>query len=654
MTISNMNRRVWLASAAATVAAGLLPLRANAADKDLPSAPTSDMWAKSPAVQHVTLLDDGSRIAYLKEASGQKTIYYVDLQTMKMSSILIGKAKVSSLEWLDPIHLMLTTFATDKEEVFAGGRETFAIQTVYNIEKMSTNTLLTRVENFKSFVIGDTYRIRKNGVTQVTASSYPVNFDETKVLFRFDLDNPDKYDIMDRAPWDTQEWVLTPEGDMVARSVYHRKLRVWSLEYRTGDAWKEIFRRPADLESPGLWGLAPDGRSLIVSIPAVEEGDGASIHEMSPDGQLSAPLLAHASNTVPIFDNYTWRHVGFSHYDGWSHPTYFDPTHQALYAKAQAAVEGYRMTIVDYTRDLTKVIIYTEGDDDAGSYYFVDFATGKTITIGSEYPQIPAEWIAAKTPMTYKAADGVAIEAYLTLPPGKSGKSLPLVVFPHGGPQARDGLGVDTEAQCYASQGYAVLQPNFRGSSGYGLNFVKAGYGEWGRKMQTDLSDGVRELVRQGTIDPARVCIVGASYGGYAALAGATIDTGIYRCAVDVAGISDCRALLDSERPADGEESEPASYRYLKRFLGDPARLDEISPIKHVDKVSIPVLIVHGKDDTVVPFSQSTSMVTALKAAGKDVTFVQYDHEDHWETNEAARTDMLKTISAFIQKHNPA
>jgi dipeptidyl aminopeptidase/acylaminoacyl peptidase len=648
-----MDRRAVLAGAGASVAAGLLPLRADAAEKAISSAPAPEMWAKAPALEHVALSDDGTHVAYVKEADGQKTIYDVDLQALKVRSILIGKAKVGGLQWLDGTHLMLTTFATDKEEVFAGGRSTFAIQTVYNLDKMSINTLLTQVENFKSFVVGDTYRIRKNGVTQVTASSYPVNFDETKVLFRFDLDNPTKYDVMDRGPWDTENWVLTPEGDMVARSVYHRKRRVWSLEYRAGDAWKEIFQKSADLESPAVWGLARDGRSLIVSLPAAEEGDSGNYYEMSPDGRLSAPLLASGLNAEPLFDPETFRHAGFSHYDGWSHPVYFDPASQTIQTRAQAAVEGYRMSIVGRARDPNKVIVYTEGDDDAGSYYFIDFATGKTITIGSKYPQIPTEWIAAKTAIRYKAADGLDIEAYLTLPPGKSAKSLPLVVLPHGGPQARDGLEVDTEAQAYASLGYAVLQPNFRGSSGYGLKFVKAGYGEWGRKMQTDLSDGVRELVRQGMVDPARVCIVGASYGGYAALAGATLDTGIYKCAVDVAGISDCRALLDSERPAGAEETEPASYRYLKRFLGDPSRLDEISPIRHVDKVSIPILIVHGRDDTVVPFSQSGNMAAALKAAGKDVTFIPYDHEDHWETNEAARTDMMKTISAFIQKHNP-
>jgi len=637
-------------------AAVLLPRTGRAQDAKVPPAPTPEMWAKSPALQHVSLSDDGGGLAYIKEEGGQKTMYVIDLATAKVRPFLIGTAKVSSLQWLDSSHLMLGTFATDKEERFAGGRKTFPIVTIYNLDKLATNTLFSRIEGFKTFVAGDLNRIRRDGKTFVTASSYAVKGNEDgKTLFRFDLDNGDKYELLDRGTWDTGGWLLTPEGDMVARTTYRRKQRQWSLEYRTGGVWKEIFSRKADLESPSLWGLARDGKSLILSMPSAVDGEGYTYHELSPEGVLSEPLLKDGLNRTPIFDAYTWRHSGFSHYDGWSHPTYFDPARQAIQDKAQAAVDGYRMSIVDGAEDPNKVIVYTEGSDDAGSYYYIDFTSGKTITIGSEYPQIPVEWITEKTAITYRAADGLQIEAYLTLPPNREAKNLPLVMLPHGGPESRDGLGTDTEAQTYAALGYAVLQPNFRGSSGYGAKLLEAGYGQWGRKMQTDLSDGVRHLVAQGIADPKRVCIVGASYGGYAALAGATLDAGVYRCAVDVAGISDVKALLDLQLyEAGDDEVETGTYRYLKRFVGDVTKVDEISPIRHIDRCNIPVLIVHGKDDTVVQFSQSTNMVAAMKAAGKDVTFVQYDHEDHWETNEAARTDMMKIITAFITKHNPA
>jgi dipeptidyl aminopeptidase/acylaminoacyl peptidase len=229
-------------------------------------------------------------------------------------------------------------------------------------------------------------------------------------------------------------------------------------------------------------------------------------------------------------------------------------------------------------------------------------------------------------------------------------------VLPHGGPGARDTADFDWWTQAMAAQGYAVLRPNYRGSTTTQV-FQNAGYGEWGRKMQTDLSDGVRFLAKQGTIDPARVCIVGASYGGYAALAGVTLDPGIYRCAVSVAGISDLRKMLISDKRGENGGSHVGS-RYSNRYLGvkgpeDPA-LDAISPIKHIDRITVPVLLIHGKDDTIVDYEQSEMMLKAMKKAGKQVELVTMKKEDHWLSRSETRLLMLQTSMAFLKANNPA
>jgi dipeptidyl aminopeptidase/acylaminoacyl peptidase len=223
--------------------------------------------------------------------------------------------------------------------------------------------------------------------------------------------------------------------------------------------------------------------------------------------------------------------------------------------------------------------------------------------------------------------------------------------LPHGGPAAADTLDFDWWSQALAAQGYAVLQPNFRGST-LNSNFLEAGFGEWGRKMQTDLSDGVRYLAHQGIIDPKRVCIVGGSYGGYAALAGITIESGVYRCAVSVAGISDLRRFRKRTLGSYG-----LSQRYWDRFLGvadqnDPA-LTAISPIEHVAAVTVPVLLIHGRDDTVVPYEQSDVMLSALKRAGKPVTLVTMNHEDHWLSRSETRLQMLQATVDFLKANNP-
>jgi dipeptidyl aminopeptidase/acylaminoacyl peptidase len=198
-----------------------------------------------------------------------------------------------------------------------------------------------------------------------------------------------------------------------------------------------------------------------------------------------------------------------------------------------------------------------------------------------------------------------------------------------------------------------VLQPNYRGSTGLGDDFYHAGFGQIGRKMQTDLSDGVRDLVRQGVIDPKRVCIVGGSYGGYAALAGATLDRGVYRCAVSYAGPSDMRSQFSDARSKGGDSALRFWERYVgARSLDDPV-LAQISPARHAGDADIPVLLIHGRDDTVVPIAQSRRMADALRAAGKPVELLELPGEDHWLSRGETRLQMLQATVAFLEKNNP-
>jgi dipeptidyl aminopeptidase/acylaminoacyl peptidase len=255
--------------------------------------------------------------------------------------------------------------------------------------------------------------------------------------------------------------------------------------------------------------------------------------------------------------------------------------------------------------------------------------------------------------IAFKARDGLDLTGYLTIPRGRAAKALPLVVLPHGGPAERDTPGFDWWAQGLASRGYAVLQVNYRGSEGLGWGLLSAGFGQWGRKMQTDLSDGVRYLVGQGYVDPARVCIVGGSYGGYAALAGASLDTGVYRCAASVAGVADPAKMVSWDLSKESHSGAAATRRYWTRYMGAADTLDQISPVKHIDKITIPILLVHGKDDTVVSYDQSVMMADALRRAGKPVEFVTLPGEDHWLSRGATRLEMLKAVTAFLEKNNP-
>ncbi len=332
---------------------------------------------------------------------------------------------------------------------------------------------------------------------------------------------------------------------------------------------------------------------------------------------------------------------------------FFNARTQARVHAIYAAFPNLKISLNSWTDDYGRLIFYSDGQDDAGTWWWADIKSGSAKELGWLYPSVSGERIGPYRMVRYKAADGLEMEGILTLPPGINPTKLPLVVLPHGGPEARDEMGFDWWAQAFASRGYAVWQPNFRGSSGYTVAFRNAGFGEWGRKMQTDISDGVDELAHQGIVDPRRACIVGASYGGYAALAGVTVQQGLYRCAVSVGGVADLNALLSREQEGD----RTGTLRYLKDFLGIKSffnqSVDDISPLKLAKRADVPVLLIHGKDDTVVLFEQSKAMQRALKSAGKPVELVELKGEDHWLSRSVTRKAMLEAAVDFVQRHNP-
>jgi dipeptidyl aminopeptidase/acylaminoacyl peptidase len=329
----------------------------------------------------------------------------------------------------------------------------------------------------------------------------------------------------------------------------------------------------------------------------------------------------------------------------------FDPARQFAVTKVHSAFPNLHVSLIDWTPDLSHLIVKTSGTDDSGTYYAVDINAMSAKAVGYERLAIAPEQVGPVSTIEYKAADGLEIEGILTLPPGREPKNLPVVMLPHGGPYAHDIADFDWWAQAFASRGYAVLQPNFRGSTNRDAAFRNAAHNEWGRKMETDISDGLAELARRGIVDPKRACIMGASYGGYAALAGVTLQHGIYRCAVSDAGVSDLRMMYQYDVPV-GVTSE-VSHASMRDFLGDPSTYDARSPRMHAAEADAPVLLTQGKDDTVVPFEQSQVMYDALKAAGKPVEMVVMAGEDHWLSTGATRLQMLTAALAFVEKYNP-
>ena len=325
----------------------------------------------------------------------------------------------------------------------------------------------------------------------------------------------------------------------------------------------------------------------------------------------------------------------------------------ADYRRASAALHNERnLTPLSMSDDARYWLFGVSGPNEPGAYYVFDRRTGRMTLAANRQPGLPASKLGTMQRFVYVARDGTGIPGYITRPPGAPKGPLPMIVMPHGGPEARDTFAFDIWAQVFATRGYLVFQPNFRGSSGYGRIFAEAGYGQWGGRMQDDITDGVHELIAARKADPKRICIFGASYGGYAALYGGAQTPDLYKCVASFAGVADLKSLVQWEHDTKGHE---ARFRYASRAIGDPkkdaAKLKTSSPLTYAQGYRSPVLLIHGSRDAAVPVIQSQTMAKALTKAGKPVRLIVYDGEGHADWTPADEQSALTELSAFFESH---
>jgi dipeptidyl aminopeptidase/acylaminoacyl peptidase len=333
---------------------------------------------------------------------------------------------------------------------------------------------------------------------------------------------------------------------------------------------------------------------------------------------------------------------------------WLNPAMAELQAMIDRAFPGKSNTIVNRSRDGIRILIFSSAADDPGTYYVFDRAARRMELFASPYDGLIGHAFAPVRAVSYRDRAGVTIHAYLTLPPGRPEHGLPLIVLPHGGPFLRDSWAFNPEVQFLASRGYAVLQPNFRGSTGYGRDFVQSGYGQYGGAMIDDMEDGIDWLAGQGIADPARVCIMGSSYGGYAAIWGAMRSPQRYRCAISLAGPTDLPALLRND----------TRYFIARRYVGEWRRrvqgeahndLNAISPLRPPEMLRVPTLIAHGERDNNVPPDQSHRLVRALERAHvANVESVFYPNSAHGFTDAGEAADFYRRVEAFLAAHKPA
>ena len=326
-----------------------------------------------------------------------------------------------------------------------------------------------------------------------------------------------------------------------------------------------------------------------------------------------------------------------------------DPVMEQYYKILDDRFPGYETYLTYSNRDEDIWIARTASDRSLGSHYLFDTRSGSITKLADRNPWLPEDQMAQMKPVTLKSRDGLTIHGYLTLPNGVEPKNLPVVVNPHGGPWYRDTWGFNPEVQFLANRGFAVFQLNFRGSTGYGKTFWQASFKEWGKKMQDDITDGVTWLIDQGIADPKRVAIYGASYGGYATLAGLAFTPDLYACGVDYVGVANLFTFM-STIPPYWELYRQMMYEMVGDPVKDSVLMAEASPVYHVDNIRVPVLVAQGANDPRVNINESNQIVDGLKKRGIEVVYMVKENEGHGFSNEENTFDFYRAMEEFLTK----
>jgi dipeptidyl aminopeptidase/acylaminoacyl peptidase len=478
-------------------------------------------------------------------------------------------------------------------------------------------------------------------------------------LFKVDLETG-KGEQMERPSESVVGWWLDVDGNPVVRTMSSGgSVRLFRKDAE--GKWRKFYtmRIREMKERPDYEAVGPSdqpGKYYVLARPPGKDRIGLYLYDLEKE-LFGEPLIENPTyDLISAQPSRDGKHIIRYCYSAHVRICSFSDT------KIESHMRGIRkyfeesanVYTFDSSEDGNTILLYVEGPRDPPGYYIYLTEKRGIDSIGTERRALLTMTRPRSTVVSYKARDGKELTGYLTAPAAADAKTrLPLVVMPHGGPEMRDTLSFNPWVQFLVARGYAVFQPNFRGSDGFGKAFAESGYGEWGRKMQDDITDGVKTLVDQGLVDPARTCIVGASYGGYAALAGAALTPDVYKCAVSIAGISDLDDFIGWRKRNWGSDSE--GYTYWLKAIGDPdkdeARLREVSPLAQAARIKIPILLIHGSDDFIVPIAQSKAMKKVLDKSGHPTELITLKGEGHSYWSADNEKLVLAAVDKFLWQH---
>ena len=626
--------------------------------------PPASAFGRIPAVVDAAISPNGQRVAILGGAAGQRIVSIATIDQPGMPALALGDVEGVGVRWVGDDFVLARIAFWDKDGPKTSYRfeRNIVVSTAGKpVTRLLESDTLSRAlleQPVFGVTAGDRPQAMVMGLIEGTGANATQDTrikrkagDILAALWRADPATGGGA-LVERGDFDTVGWEVDTAGQPRVRLDIDQINHRFSVLARPGGkgTWKPLWQGGSFESRRHYYGYSETADAIFVAKDGklVEKrlADGAETPFGQTSGQPSLRL---------VWDEHKNGPVGLS--TGAERPSieWLDPDIAAAHGVLARAFKTQDVSLVGWSTDRNRFLARAASPSQPGTWYLYDRARKEVSPIGEEYPELKGAQLGTTRWITYQARDGLEIPAYLTLPPGlAAGTKPPLVVMPHGGPIARDDYDFDFMVQFLATRGYAVLQPQFRGSWGFGQAFEDAGKGEWGGKMQTDLLDGIAAAAALGQTDPARVCIVGASFGGYAALAGASLHPEAYRCAASIAGIADLGQLLLEDGRVYGRDGGAA--RELREELGaaDKGKLEAMSPGRHAADVRAPILLIHGDQDTVVQLAQSQRMADQLKAAGKPYELIVLEGENHYLTKAANRTRVLEALEAFLAKNLPA
>jgi dipeptidyl aminopeptidase/acylaminoacyl peptidase len=618
---------------------------------DVSKIPVKDFF-KNPEFSGLQLSPNGKYLAVLSPIKDRRNIVIMEVDGLKNPRPLtsLTKQDIAGFFWANNDKIVFT--------LDSDGNEAFSLFVVNRDGKPKIKTLVAAMAGRSASVVHvlpddpEHILVQYNGRRIRAADLYKLPLDSR---WNSKRKKNSKMKIVAKNPGDVQGWVVDHDGDV--RGAYSVNGLRGKFHYKAKN--EDDFRvlREFNILDEGMNPLSFDWDNQTMFVASNVGRDKSAIYKFNPEkNEMGELIFAHDEVDVSglMMSRKQKKLLGISYFDDYPQRVYFDKDAEAQMKRLSDAFPGKRVSVTSQSEDEMLQILVVGNDRDPGNYYLYDKKSGQVSFLLSVTNSINPEDMSPMNPIRFKSRDGLTMRGYLTVPKHTDGKNLPLIVNPHGGPfGVRDFWGYNPEHQFFASRGYATVQVNYRGSGGYGRKFEQAGYGgKWGAEMQNDITDTVNYLVKEGIVDPNKVCIYGASYGGYATMAGLTFTPDLYKCGINYVGVTDVGLLF---------ESMPKYWEPLKEVMkvqiGDPEDkelMNRMSPLAHVDKIKAPLMIVHGAQDPRVVKQHANDLRDALEDRDislSDDEWIMKTNEGHGFRKEENRIELYQKMEKFLAKY---